>query len=216
MTKFLDLSPASAERLECAFILAESPRAHRKIDDAAMTKEMAYIEPVACRMWALFGEFATRHNYKSWGNYNCTGYPPIQHKNVGPQGNSPTHSLTHSLTHLLTYSPTHSLSSAGDYDERWEKPGVKLIDFGGHEHLPGIRTPNAVGVGRGGAKPRRNFGGFPKPNPHRFSGNPPQLGGVPAQAQAAENPAQAPDTAARPAMTKPLANAALPAWAEDK
>jgi hypothetical protein len=127
-----------------------------------------------------------------------------------------THSLiylfTHSLTHLLTNLLTHSLSYAGDYDERWEKPGVKLIDFGGHEHLPGIRTPNAVGVGRGGAKPRRNFGGFPKPNPHRFSGNPPQLGGAPAQS--AENPA--PDTAVRPAMTKPLANAALPAWAEDK
>jgi hypothetical protein len=97
VTKFLDLSPASVERLECAFILAESPRAHRRIDDAAMTKEMAYIEPVACRMWALFGEFATRHNYKSWGNYNCTGYPPIQHKNVGPQGNSLA--LTYLLTH---------------------------------------------------------------------------------------------------------------------
>jgi len=99
ITKFLDISVANTERLECAFILAESPQAHRRIDDSAMTKEIAYIEPLACRMWSLFGDFAMKHDYKPWNNYNCTGYPPILHKNVGPQG----HSLTHTRPLLQLY-----------------------------------------------------------------------------------------------------------------
>ena len=79
-----------------------------------------------------------------------------------------------------------------------------MLDFGGHEHLPGVRTPNAVGVGRGGGRGRPGkFGGFPKPVPASFAGNPP------------------PGNVARPVvigkqLKVPTGGGALPAWAEDK
>ncbi len=93
------------KRLECAFILAENREAHRSIDKALfMTKDIAYKEEIACRMWSLFSSYASKYGYKPWNNFNCTGYPKIPRINVGPQG---------------------------DYDHRWVSPGQKLIDFRG-------------------------------------------------------------------------------------
>eukprot|EP01038_Epipyxis_sp_PR26KG_P007781 gene7781-10570_t len=96
------------ERLECAFILAESKQAHRSIDpnekDSFMTKEIAYRQEIVCRMWKLFGGYASKHGYTPWANMDCTSkhFPPIQMINVGPQG---------------------------EYNKKWVKPGGKLIDF---------------------------------------------------------------------------------------
>jgi len=90
--------------LECAFTLAENREAHRKIDSTMMTKQEAYIEEVACRMWNLFGDSASAHGYSVWKGLNCTGYTAIPRINVGPHG---------------------------DYDHRWVKPGMKLLDFRG-------------------------------------------------------------------------------------
>jgi Sulfotransferase domain len=95
------------ERLECAYVLSESKKAHRHIDrEREMTKDIAYTQQLACRMWAKFGVYAHRHGYKPWGGYNCSGYAPIPEVNVGPQG---------------------------EYNRKWVSPGKKLIDFGGHD-----------------------------------------------------------------------------------
>lgn len=97
---------ASAEQLNCAFILAENPGAHRKLDEDSMTKQVAYTKPVACRMWNLYGNFANRVGYKIWNNLEgCNEYPKMNMINVGPQG---------------------------EYNHRWVKGGKKLIDFGDH------------------------------------------------------------------------------------
>lgn len=90
------------ERLECAFVLADNRQAHRSVDESMMTKDLAYRPEIACRMWSLFGNYAAKHNYKPWNNYDCTGYPKIPRINVGPQG---------------------------EYDRKWVRPGQKLIDF---------------------------------------------------------------------------------------
>ncbi len=103
--KFLryDEHAANDERIECAFILAENRQAHRSVDKSlVMTKEEAYIPEIACRMWALFGHYASKHGYKPWANYDCTGYPKIPRINVG---------------------------SNGEYDRAWVSAGDKLIDF---------------------------------------------------------------------------------------
>lgn len=106
VVNFLGIS-ASLEKLECAFILAESTKAHRSIDPLVeMTKEVAYTKELSCRMWSLFGKFAQLHNYTSWKQYDCTGFEALQNINVGPQG---------------------------EYNKKWVKPGAKLVDFGGHE-----------------------------------------------------------------------------------
>eukprot|EP01037_Dinobryon_pediforme_P047398 gene47398-61521_t len=90
------------ERLECAFVLADNRQAHRSVDESMMTKDLAYRREIACRMWSLFGNYAAKHNYKPWNNYDCTGFPKIPRINVGPQG---------------------------EYDRKWVRPGQKLIDF---------------------------------------------------------------------------------------
>lgn len=90
------------ERLECAFVLADNRQAHRSVDDSMMTKDLAYRPEISCRMWALFGGYASRHNYKPWNNYDCSDYPKIPRINVGPQG---------------------------EYDRKWVKPGQNLIEF---------------------------------------------------------------------------------------
>jgi len=106
VAKFLHVD-ANDEKLECAFLLSESTKAHRSINPALeMTKEVAFTKELVCRMWALFGTYASRHNYSVWGGYNCEGYPAIPKVNVGPQG---------------------------EYNRKWVKPGQKLLDFGGHE-----------------------------------------------------------------------------------
>jgi hypothetical protein len=106
VVNFLGIS-ASLEKLECAFLLAESTKAHRSIDPLVeMTKEVAYTKELSCRMWSLFGKFAQLHNYTSWKQFDCTGFEALQNINVGPQG---------------------------EYNRKWVKPGAKLVDFGGHE-----------------------------------------------------------------------------------
>jgi hypothetical protein len=66
------------KRLECAFLLAENRQAHRVIDEQRfMTKEAAYLEEIACRMWNLFGHYATRVGYTPWKGLDCSGYPKI-------------------------------------------------------------------------------------------------------------------------------------------
>ena len=98
-----DEHASNDERIECAFILAENRQAHRSVDKSlVMTKEEAYIPEIACRMWALFGHYASKHGYKPWANYDCTGYPKIPRINVG---------------------------SNGEYDRAWVSAGEKLIDF---------------------------------------------------------------------------------------
>lgn len=107
---FLHLSTPRLQ-LECAFVSAESKKAHRAIDpDLEMTKETAYTVPLVCRMWKLFGKHSLKHGYQVWGNYNCDAndYPPIPRINVGPRG---------------------------EYDSNWVKPGQKLLDFGGYEKI---------------------------------------------------------------------------------
>lgn len=77
-----------AARLPCAFLLAESKAAHRHSEDKQrfMTKDIAYVPEIACRMWALFGQFASKHGYGPWAGYNCTGYGKIPDISVGPGG----------------------------------------------------------------------------------------------------------------------------------
>ena len=108
ITDFLHVK-ASDERLECAFIQAENPQAHRRIDVSAMTKDVAYTRPITCRMWALFGRFALRVGYPLSGiraAYNCTGFnQPIQKINVG---------------------------GSGEYNPLWVRPNAKPVDFGEH------------------------------------------------------------------------------------
>lgn len=111
IVSFLNL-PNNAEtqnrlqkRLECAFVLAENRQAHRTIDENMyMTKDIAYLEEIVCRMWNLFGDYAKRFGYGPWKGMDCAGYPKMPRINVGPHG---------------------------DYDHRWVQPGAKLIDFRG-------------------------------------------------------------------------------------
>lgn len=39
-----------------------------------MSIEEAYTQILACKMWALFGPYATRHGYSVVNNYDCSGY----------------------------------------------------------------------------------------------------------------------------------------------
>ena len=39
-----------------------------------MSIEEAYTHILACKMWALFGPYATRHGYSIINNYDCSGY----------------------------------------------------------------------------------------------------------------------------------------------
>lgn len=113
-----------SERLECAFELAENRDAHRTIDTNMMTKHEAYIEDVVCRMWSLYGSYALAHGYKVWKGMNCSGYAAIPKVNVGPHG---------------------------DYDRRWVKAGMKLLDFRGlpkevmSNNQPGQTTGQSIG-----------------------------------------------------------------------
>jgi hypothetical protein len=105
MLQFLRLGDVdNEERLRCAFVLAENRQAHRSVDPSVvMTKEQAYLPEIACRMWALFGNYASAHGYHVWANYTCSGgFPKIPRVNVG---------------------------SNGEYDRLWVKPGEKLLDF---------------------------------------------------------------------------------------
>lgn len=103
IVNFLRYKNIDDERLECAFLLAESRSAHRSVDKSlVMTKDVAYIPEIACRMWTTFGEFAGKHGYYPWSNYTCDDYPPMPRMNVG---------------------------SNGEYDRLWVTPGQKLIDF---------------------------------------------------------------------------------------
>lgn len=108
IVRFLHLSSnaeqaEAAERLECAFLLAENKKAHRIVDESLyMTKDVAYRPEIACRMWALFGSYAAKHGYRPWKDLPCQDAPKIPRINVGPQG---------------------------EYDRKWVKPGAKLVDF---------------------------------------------------------------------------------------
>jgi hypothetical protein len=44
-----------------------------------MTKGEVYTEDLVCRMWALFGKYASLYGYKPYNNYTCTNkiYTPI-------------------------------------------------------------------------------------------------------------------------------------------
>ncbi len=127
-------TPASVEKLQCAFVLAENRDAHRAVDPArSMTKEDAYTKELTCRMWALFGEFAAKHGYKPYNGHDCSafngtaglGFPKIRNVNVGAQG---------------------------EYDLKWVKPGAKLIDFGGYDKS--LYEPRPGGSGGVGANRR--------------------------------------------------------------
>lgn len=106
MIRFLKIRPPK-DRLECAFLLSKSKKALRNIDtNKYMTKDLAYIQNISCRMWSLFGNFATKYGYTTWKNENCTGYDPISKTRVGPQG---------------------------EYNKKWMRKGQKEIDLIGFE-----------------------------------------------------------------------------------
>eukprot|EP01038_Epipyxis_sp_PR26KG_P016023 gene16023-21749_t len=97
------------ERLECAFILGESEKAHRSVapeeKELFMTKDISYqYQELVCRMWSKFGVYAVRFGYMPWANMNCSSksYAPIETVAVGLNG---------------------------EYDLKWVKPGEKLIDY---------------------------------------------------------------------------------------
>jgi len=75
-------------RLECAFLLAENPDIHRHISskDKYVSKDEAYFEELACRMWQTFGNYATIHGYKVWNDLDCRGYSKLPHVIVGANG----------------------------------------------------------------------------------------------------------------------------------
>jgi len=107
VTTFLEVA-VSAEQLYCSFVLAENPGAHRNVDASMMTKSAAYSRPLVCRMWALFGEYASRVGYARRGDFgDCPEEHnvPIEMVNVGPQG---------------------------DYNDAWVKAGKPFLDFGEH------------------------------------------------------------------------------------
>jgi hypothetical protein len=65
------------KRLECAFLLADNRQyAHRTVEKSTfMTKDLAYLEEIVCRMWALFGVYASKYGYSPFNGFNCDGYP---------------------------------------------------------------------------------------------------------------------------------------------
>jgi hypothetical protein len=134
---------ANDERFECAFVLSESTQAHRSINpEIEMTKEVAYTKELSCRMYNLFGKFITEHNYTSWKNWDCEGYPSIQRVNVGPRG---------------------------EYNREWVRPGQQPVDFGGHEASE--FDPNAPRKGAaGGRGAGRGAGGAGRGGPGRGRG----------------------------------------------
>ena len=104
--RFLKVRP-SKDRLECAFLLSQSKKALRNVDtNKYMTKDLAYIQNVSCRMWSLFGNFAQNYGYTSWKNENCTGFEPIPKGRVGPQG---------------------------EYNKKWIRKGQKDLNYAGIE-----------------------------------------------------------------------------------
>ena len=124
-------SGPSEERLHCTFLLADNRQAHRKVDpELTMTKQEAYTQPLACRMWALFGQYASKHDYSVWAGFNCSEggpYPPIPKVNVGPQG---------------------------EYNRKWVKPGKQLMDFGGHPPSPPLLPSDTPDEGAGKGPPK--------------------------------------------------------------
>lgn len=129
------------ERLKCAFILAESRHAHREVRGGdVMTKQIAYTKPLVCRMWSLFGTYASQYGYRPFNNFTCDNnndngannnnnitYPAIPKINVGPQG---------------------------EYNHKWVRPGQKLIDFGGYK-VDGSVGPPVSPLPLNGAKLKR-------------------------------------------------------------
>jgi hypothetical protein len=70
---------ANSERLECAFVLAENPNAHRRGDPQfEMTKDEVYDKKLACGIYNLLKQDITQVNYTSWKNWNCAYYPIIK------------------------------------------------------------------------------------------------------------------------------------------
>jgi len=151
---FLRIQPlqqVSQERLECAFVLAESRRAHRTAGTLAlrptaqgsleassgpqqfMTKPEAYTKPLVCRMWALFGSFAGPHGYSPYGGLNCSQngqkWSAVPRVNVGPQG---------------------------EYNRKWVGVGEKLLDWGGYNASEYAPLPGYMG--NGGKRRRRRPG----------------------------------------------------------
>lgn len=105
--RFLKARPPK-DRMECAFILSQSKKALRSIDtNKYMTKDLAYIQNISCRMWSLFGNFAERYGYTPWRNENCSGFDPIPRVRVGPQG---------------------------EYNKKWMKKGQKDLNYAGLEN----------------------------------------------------------------------------------
>ena len=101
-------SDIESTTLYCSFILADNPGAKRKINNDMMKKDDAYTKPLICKMWALFGKYASRIGYQRRGHedFDCPeATEPIPMVNVGPQG---------------------------DYNDHWVKAGQPFMDFGDH------------------------------------------------------------------------------------
>jgi hypothetical protein len=149
----LEKQKKEKEILECAFKLAENKHAHRVVvnnnnfknnfknfndnhlihnhnnnknnnennaeeEAIFMTKYEAYTRPLVCRMWNKFGLYASKHGYEIYNNFTCVpaeDFPAIQNVNVGPQG---------------------------EYNNKWIKPGAKLIDFGGWNKKNSLNSNN--------------------------------------------------------------------------
>ena len=48
----------------------------RSVDDTMITKKELYTEnkDLVCKMWATFGEYAEKHGYAPWNDYDCSDY----------------------------------------------------------------------------------------------------------------------------------------------
>jgi hypothetical protein len=155
IVEFLKLNEVNENRLKCAFLLADNRQAHRSVDsDKYMTKDVSYRIEIACRMWALFGSFASKHGYMPYKQYDCSGYTPLPRVNVGPQG---------------------------EYDRSWVKPGGKMVDFRvnvSSEQLEIERLQMQRQQQNRGVRPGRRAKPRPKPgsqvNPQLLSGDPNQ------------------------------------------
>ena len=70
------------------FLLFFLLKVKRSVDQSTtMTKAVAYTKPLTCKMWKLFGKYASKHGYQAANGHNCSEYSDkdaIQDVRVGP------------------------------------------------------------------------------------------------------------------------------------
>jgi hypothetical protein len=71
----INITQASTEQLQCAFILSDIRTIHRDhdTDNDYMRKEEVYTKDIVCSMWNVFGSYASLHGYDIREATNCNG-----------------------------------------------------------------------------------------------------------------------------------------------